>query len=145
MRKLAHWGAHVPQDLDPDYHGVVEWGVNGRRPTNADSSCYGSLDVALVHAAVRDGKATNREHITAALCAFSRVHPEVSGVLRRHILRFLYPSLGQGRLAYAALQTSEDGRVNVTCTEDSVPPRGYVCGRCRQAGHWRKFCPRGQT
>jgi len=151
VRQLAHWGAHVPEDLDPDYEGNIEWGVNGRRPANADSFCYGGLDVALVHAAVREGKATNREHIMAALCAFSAAHPEMGGALRRHILRFLYPSLGQGRLAYAALQTSEGGRVRgpenerVACTEDSAPPRGYVCGRCRQAGHWRKFCPRGRA
>merc|ERR1712117_128512 len=81
VRQLAHWGAHVPQDLDPDYAGDIEWGVNGRRPVNASSFCHGRLDVALVHAAVRDGKATNRGHITAALCAFSKAHPEVGGAL----------------------------------------------------------------
>lgn len=151
VRQLAHWGVHVPQDLDPDYNGDVEWGVNGKRPADANSFCYGRLDVELVHAAVREGKATNREHITAALLALSKAHPELQGSLRCLILRFLYPSLGQGRLEYAALQKSEGGRVKgpdnerVVCTEDSAPPRGYVCGRCRQAGHWRQFCPRGRS
>jgi len=149
VRRLVHWGAHVPEDLDPDFEGDAEWGVNLRAPPGAASMCYGSLDVALVHGAVREGKATNREHIMAVLCALSRAHPEVTSSLRRQVLRCLYPSLGQGRLAYAALQTSEGGRIKDRAqrdvpTEGSVPPRGYVCGRCRQAGHWREFCPRGR-
>jgi len=151
VRRLANWGAHIPEDLDPDFEGEIAWGVNGRRPPNATSFCHGSLDCGLVQAAVRDGKLTNRAHIMAVLCCLWKEHPEVKAPLRCHILRFLYPHLGRGRLAYAALQVSEGGRIKgpenerVECTYDSPPPRGYVCGRCRQAGHWRKFCPRGRS
>merc|ERR1712070_1079031 len=60
VRQLSSWGAHVPQDLDPDFTGEIAWGVNGRRPADARSYCHGSLDVDLVHRAVRAG---NREHI----------------------------------------------------------------------------------
>merc|ERR1719210_1693077 len=33
--KLARWGAHIPEDLDPNFVGEIEWGVNGRRPAGA--------------------------------------------------------------------------------------------------------------
>merc|ERR1712039_118900 len=77
--------------------------------------------------------------------------PELTGSLRCLILRFLYPNLGRGRLAYHELQTSEGGVTSRTghvaraMCKDSEPPRGYVCGSCRQAGHWRQFCPRGHA
>jgi len=150
VRQLSCWGAHVPEDLDPDFTGGIIWGVNGRRPADAGSYCHGSLDVDLVHTAVRIGKSTSRKHIVAVLCALLRVHPELPGSLRCKILQCLYPNLGRGRLAYHKLQTSEGGVTSQTgqvtrgmTGSTSAPPRGYVCGRCRQAGHWRQFCPRG--
>jgi len=147
--RMVRWGVHVPEDLNPDHAGDIEWGVNGRRPAGATSHCYGKLDVELVHEAVLAGKATFREQVTASLCSFAHVCPRLHGSSKFLILSFLHPSIERGRLSYAALQRSEGGRVKgpenerVECTEDSEPPRGYVCGRCRRAGHWRKFCPRG--
>lgn len=148
--KMARWGVHLPEDLDPNFTGEVEWGVNGKRPADANSYCYGRLDVELVHAAVREGRSTGQQRLTTALCCLSRAIPGMHGHTKCLILSFLYPGLGRGRLSYAALQRSEGGRVvsvtdePVNVTEDSVPPRGYVCGRCRQAGHYRQFCPRGR-
>uniref|UniRef100_A0A7S4UQE8 CCHC-type domain-containing protein n=1 Tax=Alexandrium monilatum TaxID=311494 RepID=A0A7S4UQE8_9DINO len=150
VRRLVAWGAHVPEDLDPDFQGKVEWGVNGRRPEGVASHCYGKLNVELVHSAVRSGKSNCRAVVLSVLCSLTRTQPAMHSGLRRHILCFLYPHLGRGRMSYAALQKSEGGRVRdpenvrVECSETSEPPRGYVCGRCRRAGHWRKFCPRGQ-
>jgi hypothetical protein len=151
VKQLVFWGVHIPEDLDPDFDGEIEWGVNGRRPAHATSFCYGNLDLDLVLAAVRAGRSTPREQLMTALCTISKVCPGLHGSVKCHILQFLYPQLGRGRLAYATLQKSEGGRVSgpenerVVCSEDSTPPRGYVCGRCRQAGHWRKFCPRARA
>jgi len=149
VRQLAYWGAQIPEDLDPDFQGDILWGVNGRRPPDATTYCHGQLDVALVHAAVRAGKSTSRKQVMAVLCSFKKACPELLGSLRCHILQFLYPNLGRGRLAYHQLQTSEGGVTSRTgqvagqvVDKTSLPPRGYVCGRCRQAGHWRQFCPR---
>lgn len=148
VRRLARWGCHVPEDLDPDFQGNIEWGVNGKRPINATTYCHGALDVGLVHSAVREGKSRNVEQVLTALLTFKWVCPAMHSSTKCLILSFIYPGLGQGRLSYAALHESEGGRVgmhkNMECSKTSAPPRGYVCGRCRQAGHWRQFCPRGQ-
>jgi hypothetical protein len=148
VRQLVRWGCNVPEDLSPDFKGEIEWGVNGKRPSDAISYCYGNLDVEKVHAAVRVGKATTSEQLMAALCVLKRVCSPMHSSTKCRILSFLHPGLGRGLLSYSALQQSEGGRVKnpdnerVECSETSAPPRGYVCGRCRQAGHWRKFCPR---
>jgi hypothetical protein len=157
VKRLAYWGVHIPEDLDPDFDGEIEWGVNGRCSARTglgtwkETCCYGNLDLDLVFAAVRAGRSTPRKHLMTALCAISKACPGLHGSNKCCILQFLYPQLGRGRLAYAALQKSEGGRVNgpenqrVPHSKTSEPPRGYVCGRCRQAGHWREFCPRRRT
>merc|ERR1712039_545579 len=153
IRCLAHWGAHIPEDLDPDFDGEIEWGVNGREASYAANHCYGNLDLALAHAAVSAGRSLPRRQLVTALCSLSRSCPGLHSSLKFRILQFLYPQLGRGRLVYATLQRSEGGRIrirgvdyeNVVCSETSVPPRGYVCGRCREAGHWRQFCPKGKV
>lgn len=146
VRRLVHWGAQVPEDLDPDFHGDEYWGVNGRRPSTAVTFCHGKLDLHLVHAAVCAGKALGREQISTFLCCMSRACPEIRSSMKFLVLSFLYPNLGQGRLSYSALHRSEGGhergRDEALCSDSAPPPRGYVCGRCRQAGHWRKNCPR---
>eukprot|EP00419_Tripos_fusus_P021804 CAMPEP_0172712734 /NCGR_PEP_ID=MMETSP1074-20121228/61268_1 /TAXON_ID=2916 /ORGANISM="Ceratium fusus, Strain PA161109" /LENGTH=693 /DNA_ID=CAMNT_0013536707 /DNA_START=65 /DNA_END=2144 /DNA_ORIENTATION=- len=127
VRKLTRWGVHIPEDLDPNFHGAIEWGVNGRRPANACSYCYGSLDVALVHFAVQVGRTTSQENLMAFLCSMKNTCPQLHSSTKCLILSFLYPNLGRGRLSYAALQRSEGGMVKgedepVNVTEDSVPP-----------------------
>jgi len=146
VRRLVRWGCHVPEDLDPDFQGNIEWGVNGRRPANATTYCHGALDVGLVQVVVRQGKSRSLEQVVAALLALKRACPQMHSSTKCLLLSFIYPGLGRGRLSYAALQSSEGGRVgrNMECSQAAAPPRGYVCGRCRQAGHWRQFCPRGQ-
>lgn len=149
-RELAFLGAHIPEDLDPSYVGPIEWGVNGKRPAEATSYCYGNLDVELVREAIHAGRLSPREKLISALCALKKACPMLHGSTKCYITSFLFPGLGHGPLSYAALQKSEGGRVKgggeqqAGCSERSEPPRGYVCGRCRRAGHWRKFCPRAQ-
>lgn len=66
-------GAHIPEDLDPDFEGEVEWGVNGREPTYARNHCCGNFDLALAHAAVSAGRSLPHKKLVTALCPFEKL------------------------------------------------------------------------
>merc|ERR1712217_816057 len=36
IRQLVYWGAHIPEDLDPNFKGEIGWGVNRKRPRCSD-------------------------------------------------------------------------------------------------------------